>query len=107
MALEFDGMSPYKVEALSSRHPIVLSNTRSNLNTMLNFVQTRIKYTFTNEQLLCSALKSAHRERDDGMVDDGNRGLAHYGLLAIQMTETHNVIVEEKKTLRKLDLVCE
>jgi hypothetical protein len=68
---------------------------------MSDFVQTRIGYSFVNEQLLFSALRSAHRNDEDVIGDDGNRGLAHYGILAIQMAETYYAIVEEKKTLRK------
>ena len=71
---------------------------------MPHFVQSRIRYTFKDDRLIESALRSAHRDRDDGVLDDGNRGLAHYGISAILMVETHNAIVESGKTLRKLTL---
>ncbi|KAH9864712.1 hypothetical protein J1614_010648 [Plenodomus biglobosus] len=66
------------------------------------FVQSRIDYTFENEQIVELALRSVHRDKHTGEGDDGNRGLAHYGVLAISMVETHNVIVESEKTLREL-----
>lgn len=71
---------------------------------MSDFVQDLIKYTFEDEQLIHLALRSAHRDRDEGISDDGNRGLAHYGISAISMVETHNAIVESGKTLRELAL---
>jgi hypothetical protein len=75
------------------------------LDRMLTFVQTKFRYNFADNQLLDSALRSAHRSQDDGMSDDGNRGLAHYGTLAMQLAETHDVIVENRMTLRKLPTV--
>lgn len=66
------------------------------------FVQSRIDYTFENEQIVELALRSAHRDKHTGEGNDGNRGLAHYGVLAISMVETHNVIVESEKTLHDL-----
>lgn len=73
---------------------------------MSNYIQSRINYTFGNEELVKLALRSAHREKDDRLVDDGNRGLAHYGVSAISMVETHNAIVESGRTLRKFALGC-
>jgi hypothetical protein len=69
---------------------------------MSTLVQTVLKYSFENSRLLEDALKSAHRSDQDGTSYDGNRGLAHYGILAIQIAETHDRIVEKKDTLRKL-----
>lgn len=66
------------------------------------FVQSRINYAFENEQIVELALRSAHRDKHTGEGNDGNRGLAHYGVLAISMVETHNVIVESGKTLHDL-----
>lgn len=66
------------------------------------FIQTKLHYRFVNEELLHSALRSAHREKDDDdVLDDGNRGLAHYGNLAIQMAMAYEAIVDKGKTLRK------
>jgi hypothetical protein len=72
---------------------------------MAKHVQNKIKYTFADESLLLLALSSAHRDRDDTTQHDGNRGLAHYGTVAIEMAKTHNTIVEHGRTLRKLLLV--
>lgn len=66
---------------------------------MSEHLQTKINYAFVDEQLLRLALRSAHRDKDDKEKDDGNRGLAHYGILAVQMAETHNAIMERGKTL--------
>jgi hypothetical protein len=71
---------------------------------MANHVQNKIKYTFADESLLLMALSSAHRDRDDTTQHDGNRGLAHYGTVAIEMAKTHNAIVERGRTLRRLFL---
>ena len=66
------------------------------------FIQTKLRYRFVNEQLFHSALRSAHRGKDDDdVLDDGNRGLAHYGKLAIQMAMAHEAIIDNGKTLRK------
>lgn len=65
---------------------------------MSEFVQATIKYWFTNDQLLEFALKAAHRNKEDGVSDDGNRGLARIGVCAIDMVETHNAIVVENRT---------
>jgi hypothetical protein len=69
---------------------------------MSTLVQTVLKYNFDNSKLLEDALRSAHRSQQDGISYDGNRGLAHYGILAIQIAETHDSIVEKKNTLRTL-----
>ncbi|KAF2844496.1 hypothetical protein T440DRAFT_316666 [Plenodomus tracheiphilus IPT5] len=66
-------------------------------------IQTKLHYIFVDEQLLHSALRSAHREKDDdGVLDDGNRGLAHYGNLAIQMAMAYEAIIDKGKTLYDL-----
>jgi hypothetical protein len=69
---------------------------------MSALVETVLRYNFDNSELLEDALRSAHRSEEDGTQYDGNRGLAHYGTLAIQIAETHESIVEKKTTLRKL-----
>ncbi|KAF2847214.1 hypothetical protein T440DRAFT_540127 [Plenodomus tracheiphilus IPT5] len=66
---------------------------------MLDFFQSRIKYKFENEELMKSALRSAHRDRDDGVLDDGNRCLAHYGVSTISMVESYNAVVGSGMTL--------
>lgn len=64
-------------------------------------IQTNLRYYFVNEELLHSALRSAHREKgDNDVLDDGNRGLAYYGNLAMQMAMAHEVIIDKGKTLR-------
>ncbi|KAJ8113218.1 hypothetical protein OPT61_g4597 [Boeremia exigua] len=65
-------------------------------------VRTRLQYHFIDEQLLHLALRSAHREQDNNVLDDGNRGLAHYGNLAIQMAMTHEAIIDQGKTLHDI-----
>ncbi|KZM21683.1 ribonuclease III [Ascochyta rabiei] len=70
---------------------------------MSDFVQHQIRYTFGDKELVKLALRSAHR--DDSVIDDGNRGLAHYGVSAISMVETYNAIVESRRTLH--DLNCQ
>ncbi|KAF3006091.1 hypothetical protein E8E13_011127 [Curvularia kusanoi] len=66
-------------------------------------IQTNLHYAFVNEQLLHSALRSAHREKDaDGVHDDGNRGLAHYGNLAIQMVMAYEAVIDKGMTLYDL-----
>ena len=72
---------------------------------MSDHVQTTIKYTFADENVLLLALSSAHRDRDDRTKHDGNRGLAHYGALVIEMAKTHAAIVESGQTLRKFPLL--
>ncbi|KAF1346388.1 hypothetical protein EJ07DRAFT_169903 [Lizonia empirigonia] len=61
-------------------------------------IQTKFRYRFVNKQLLHTALRSAHREKDDDdILDDGNRGLAHYGNLAIQMAMAHEAIIDRER----------
>jgi hypothetical protein len=67
---------------------------------MSTSIQTKLNYVFVNGQYLYAALRSAHRERDGDILDDGNRGLAHYGNLGIQMAMTYEAIIEKGKTLR-------
>jgi hypothetical protein len=69
---------------------------------MSTLVQTALDYEFENRQLLEFAFRSAHRSDQDGTSYDGNRGLAYYGTLAMQIAETHDSIVEKKNTLRQL-----
>lgn len=72
------------------------------LHNVQNLVETRIKYQFADRELLNSALKAAHRDKEDGTSDDGNRGLARIGLLGLEMAETHNAVIIENMTLSKL-----
>jgi hypothetical protein len=72
---------------------------------LMEFVQTRIDYHFADTQLLESALKAAHRDRENENTDDGNRGLARIGLLAIEMAETYNAIVVENLTISKSSMI--
>ncbi|KAJ4983417.1 hypothetical protein SVAN01_11069 [Stagonosporopsis vannaccii] len=69
---------------------------------MSTLIQTRLHYVFIDEKLLNSALRSAHREKNDDVLDDGNRGLAHYGNLAIQLARTHDAIIDNGKTLHDI-----
>jgi dsRNA-specific ribonuclease len=72
---------------------------------LMEFVQTRIDYHFADIQLLESALKAAHRDRENENTDDGNRGLARIGLLAIEMAETYNAIVVENLTISMSSMI--
>jgi hypothetical protein len=72
---------------------------------LMEFVQTRINYHFADIQLLESALKAAHRDREVEKTDDGNRGLARIGLLAVEMAETYNAIVVENLTISKSSMI--
>jgi hypothetical protein len=71
----------------------------------MEFVQTRIDYHFADIQLLESALKAAHRDRENENTDDGNRGLARIGILAVEMAETYNAIVVENLTISKSNMI--
>lgn len=62
-------------------------------------IRLKLHYVFMDEQLLRDALRSAHREKDDDVHEDGNRGLAHYGNLAIQMAMAYEAIIGQGKTL--------
>lgn len=68
----------------------------------VEYVQEKINYRFADSNLLCSALKSAHRSDEERISDDGNRGLAKIGRCAMEMVETHNAVVVESKTESKL-----
>ncbi len=68
---------------------------------MSMFIHTKLKYDFTDESLLHSALRSAHRNEMNDVLDDGNRGMAYYGNLAIQLAVTYEAIMENGKTLRR------
>lgn len=72
---------------------------------LMEFVQTRIDYYFADIQLLKSALKAAHRDKEDENTDDGNRGLARIGILAVEMAETYNAIVIENLTISKSSII--
>lgn len=71
----------------------------------MEFVQTRIDYHFADIQLLESALKAAHRDRENENTDDGNRGLARIGILAVEMAETYNAIVVDNLTISKSSMI--
>jgi hypothetical protein len=62
------------------------------------YIQARIDYRFADIELLCLALKAAHRSEEEGTSDDGNRGLAKIGLCAVDMTETYRAIVVQNGT---------
>jgi hypothetical protein len=65
---------------------------------MVDHVQETIRYTFFDSQLLCIALKAAHRSDEDERSNDGNRGLAKIGMCIIDMVETHNIVIAENRT---------
>jgi hypothetical protein len=62
------------------------------------YIQAKFHYEFADIELLCLALKAAHRSDEEGTSDDGNRGLARIGICAVDMVETHNAIIVENGT---------
>jgi hypothetical protein len=75
-----------------------LLNLQNNITMMVDRVQETIRYSFFNSQLLCIALKVAHRSDEDETPNDGNRGLAKIGMWMIDMVETHNTFIVENRT---------
>jgi hypothetical protein len=67
----------------------------------MDFIQGQIGYDFTHDEYLKSAFVAAHRSEKDGVADDGNRGMARIGQIAIEMAETSYAVVVEKARLSK------
>lgn len=65
---------------------------------MLDDVQLKIQYVFYDPKKLEIALTAAHRGKEDGISNDGNRGLSLVGTAVITMVEAHHDIIVENKT---------
>jgi hypothetical protein len=67
----------------------------------MDSVQRKIGYEFTYDEHLTSAFVAAHRSEEDGVANDGNRGMARIGQIAVEMAETCYAVMVEKARLSK------
>ena len=75
----------------------------------MDSIQSKLGYNFTYHEHLKSAFVAAHRSERDGIANDGNRGMARIGQIAIDITETSYAVVVEKARLSKhySERICE